>query len=121
MFFSRSAPSFSVKTGLVALIFAYILFKVTECLCHLGCDVDAISDTKHTPLQVMLMKDRMDCVYELFCYGADCNIGDSNGDTPLHWAVQVLQSYNSGVFSHLRAVCRSLGLSLFGQIGLSLT
>ena len=37
----------------------------------------------------MLMKDRMECVYELFCYGADCNIGDSNGDTPLHWAVQV--------------------------------
>ena len=64
-------------------------FQTTECLCLLGCDVDAVSDTKHTPLQIMLIKDRMECVYELFCYGADCNIGDSNGDTPLHWAVQV--------------------------------
>ena len=31
----------------------------------------------------------MECVYELFCYGADCNNGDSNGDTTLHLAVQV--------------------------------
>ena len=28
-------------------------------------------------------------MYELFCCDADCNIGDSNGDTPLLWAVQV--------------------------------
>ena len=69
--------------------FCVVILQTTECLCMLGCDVDAVSDTKHTPLQVMLMKDRMECVYELFCYGADCNIGDSNGDTPLHWAVQV--------------------------------
>ena len=66
---------------------------MTESLCLLGCDVDAISNTKHTPLQIMLMNDRMECVYELFCYGADCNIGDSNGDTPLHWAVQVVYGY----------------------------
>ena len=86
----------AVDSGCIALInhsklgsFTVLSLQTTECLCMLGCDVDAVSDTKHTPLQVMLMKDRMECVYELFCYGADCNIGDSNGDTPLHWAVQV--------------------------------
>ena len=34
-------------------------------------------------------KDRMECVYEIFCYGAGCNIGDINEDTPLDWAVHV--------------------------------
>ena len=69
------------------------ILQTTECLCLLDCDVDAVSETRHTPLQIMLIKERMECVYELFCYGADCNIGDSNGDTPLHWAVQVHQVY----------------------------
>ena len=28
-------------------------------------------------------------MYEIFRYGAGCNIGDINGDTPLDWAVHV--------------------------------
>lgn len=62
--------------------------EVTELLCRLGCNVDTLSGTNHTPLHIMLMKNRVDCLMELLCYGADCNIGDSNGDTPLHLAVQ---------------------------------
>ncbi|KAH3860832.1 hypothetical protein DPMN_023755 [Dreissena polymorpha] len=37
----------------------------------------------------MLTHNRKEPLMELLCYGADCNIGDSNGDTPLHVAVQV--------------------------------
>ncbi|XP_052261782.1 85/88 kDa calcium-independent phospholipase A2-like isoform X1 [Dreissena polymorpha] len=61
---------------------------VTELLCQLGCNVNALSGTNHTPLQVMLTHNRKEPLMELLCYGADCNIGDSNGDTPLHVAVQ---------------------------------
>ncbi|XP_060578993.1 85/88 kDa calcium-independent phospholipase A2-like isoform X3 [Ruditapes philippinarum] len=62
--------------------------EVTELLCKLGCDVDGLSGTNHAPIMIMLMKNRTDCLMELLCYGALCNIGDSNGDTPLHIAVQ---------------------------------
>lgn len=62
--------------------------EVTELLCKLGCDVNSTSGTNHTPLFVMLMHNRSDSLMELLCYGALCNIGDSNGDTPLHLAVQ---------------------------------
>ncbi|XP_052770064.1 85/88 kDa calcium-independent phospholipase A2-like isoform X2 [Mya arenaria] len=61
---------------------------VTELLCRLGCDVDTVSGTNHTPLQVMLMFGRKESLMELLCYGANVNIGDSNGDTPLHFAVK---------------------------------
>lgn len=62
--------------------------QVTERLCQLGCDVNQVSGTNHTPLNVMMMFKRTDCMIALLCYSADCNIGDSNGDTPLHIAVQ---------------------------------
>ncbi|XP_053392788.1 85/88 kDa calcium-independent phospholipase A2-like isoform X2 [Mercenaria mercenaria] len=62
--------------------------EVTELLCKLGCDVDCLSGTNHTPILVMLMRNRADCLMELLGYGALCSIGDSNGDTPLHIAVQ---------------------------------
>ena len=29
------------------------MLQTTECLCLLGCDVDAVSETRHTPLQIM--------------------------------------------------------------------
>ncbi|WAQ97403.1 PLPL9-like protein [Mya arenaria] len=64
--------------------------QVTELLCRLGCDVDTVSGTNHTPLQVMLMFGRKESLMELLCYGANVNIGDSNGDTPLHFAVKVI-------------------------------
>ena len=62
---------------------------MTELLCKLGCDVNGLSGTSHAPVMVMLMKNRTDCLMELLCYGASCSTADSNGDTPLHVAVQV--------------------------------
>ncbi|KAL4239748.1 85/88 kDa calcium-independent phospholipase A2 [Mactra antiquata] len=63
--------------------------EVTELLCELGCDMNIRSCTEHTPLMIMLMKNRVESLMELVCYGAECNQGDSNGDTPLHMAVQL--------------------------------
>ena len=67
--------------------------------------MDAVSGTDHSPLQLMLMLNRTECLMELLCYGASCNIGDSNGDTPLHIAVQVrghtFTHYCTGKGSHL--------------------
>lgn len=49
-----------------------------------------ISDTGHTPLHVMLKKDRRDCIMELLVHGADTRAGDVYGNTPLHVAIQVM-------------------------------
>lgn len=47
------------------------------------------SKTGHTPLHIMQVKGRADCVMELLCWGADPSIGDDEGNTPLHRAVLV--------------------------------
>ncbi|XP_052068311.1 85/88 kDa calcium-independent phospholipase A2-like [Mytilus californianus] len=62
--------------------------EVAERLLKLGCDVNIASDTGHTPLHVMLKKDRRDCIMELLVHGADTRAGDVYGNTPLHVAIQ---------------------------------
>lgn len=59
-----------------------------EKLCKLGCDVNIMSDTGHTPLHIMLKKNRGECIMELLVYGADTRLGDTDGNTPLHLAVE---------------------------------
>ena len=59
-------------------------------MCQLGCDINTHSDTGHTPLHVMLQKDRRDCIMELLIFGADTRKIDNCGNTPLHIAVQVI-------------------------------
>lgn len=51
--------------------------------------MNAVSDSNLSPLQLMLTLDRIESLMELLCYGANCNIGDINGNTPLHIAAQV--------------------------------
>lgn len=52
--------------------------------------MNAVSDSNLSPLQLMLTLDRIESLMELLCYGANCNIGDANGNTPLHKAAQVI-------------------------------
>jgi calcium-independent phospholipase A2 len=48
-----------------------------------------MSDTGDTPLHIMLKKNRRECIMELLVYGADTRLGDTDGNTPLHLAVEV--------------------------------
>lgn len=36
----------------------------------------------------MVLRNRLDCLVTLLSFKADCNIGDKDGNTPLHLAVQ---------------------------------
>ncbi|KAL5018205.1 hypothetical protein ScPMuIL_003927 [Solemya velum] len=62
--------------------------EVVETLCRQGSDVNIKSSTGHTPLNVMMMMKRTECVMEILCFGADSRIGDEDGNTSLHWAVE---------------------------------
>ena len=56
------------------------------------CDVNAVSKTGHTPLHVMVQRQRLECSLALLCAGADVRRTLPGGDTPLHQAVKVGQS-----------------------------
>lgn len=36
----------------------------------------------------MVLRNRLECLVTLLSYRADCNIGDKDGNSPLHLAVQ---------------------------------
>ncbi|XP_070580941.1 85/88 kDa calcium-independent phospholipase A2-like [Ptychodera flava] len=59
-----------------------------EMLLQCGCSKDAVSKTGDTPLHVMVMKGRSECIMSLLCAEANVNIKGQNGSTPLHHAVQ---------------------------------
>lgn len=60
---------------------ARTLLKIEECM------VDARAETGHTPLHGALMKNHSRMVELLLGYGADPTIADSDGNTPLHAAL----------------------------------
>ncbi|XP_077979485.1 85/88 kDa calcium-independent phospholipase A2-like isoform X2 [Glandiceps talaboti] len=53
-----------------------------------GCDKEVVNKTGDTPLHIMVIKRRKDCVMSLLCAEANVNARGQNGNTPLHVAVQ---------------------------------
>lgn len=60
--------------------------EVVIALIELGCFIDARNFSGQTALQVMVQRDRFDCVVALLSYGADPNLVDSSGNSSLHIA-----------------------------------
>ena len=64
-------------------------FMISRCLFVIQeqCAVNAMAETGHTPLHGAVMKDQSRMVELLLGHGADPTISDSDGDTPLHMAL----------------------------------
>lgn len=54
-----------------------------------GVPIDETCVNGLTPLHIMQKKSRIECGMELLCLEANPNIGDEDGNTPLHYAVMV--------------------------------
>ncbi|XP_038067725.1 85/88 kDa calcium-independent phospholipase A2-like [Patiria miniata] len=51
-------------------------------------DVNLLSKTGHSPLHIMVQRQRLECVLALLCAGADVGVALPGGDMPLHQAVR---------------------------------
>ncbi len=49
-----------------------------------SCDIDARTEQLYTPLHAAVIKGYVKVVERLVGYGANLNVQDSDGDTPLH-------------------------------------
>lgn len=62
----------------------------TRELCDLcldiGCNPDLLNSLHQTPLHVLVLRNRMQCIVTLLCRGAKANCADQEGITPLHMA-----------------------------------
>ena len=81
-----------VKYGGTALHYAKSPKFIDLVTKHSKCDVDYASKTGHTPLHVMVQRQRLECAMAILCVGADVNVRVPGGDTPLHQAVRVSNS-----------------------------
>lgn len=61
---------------------------VIEALIDRKCDINALNFASRTALQVMVMRNRVECVVALLSRDADVNIADLDGNTALHLAVK---------------------------------
>lgn len=60
--------------------------EVVTALLELGCLIDARNFNGETALHVMVQRDRFECVVTLLSHGADPNLVDNLGKSPLHVA-----------------------------------
>ena len=65
--------------------------ELVTVLIELGCQVNARNFGEETALHVMVQRDRFECVVFLLANGADPNLVDSEGNSPLHLAVKNVQ------------------------------
>ncbi|XP_071526358.1 85/88 kDa calcium-independent phospholipase A2-like isoform X2 [Panulirus ornatus] len=52
----------------------------------MGCDADLRNTMHQTPLHVLVLRNRIQCIVTLLCRGAKANCADLEGTTPLHLA-----------------------------------
>lgn len=52
-----------------------------------ACDINACTNENQTALHIAVFQGHLDIVERLVGYGAQLNIQDSNGSTPLHLAL----------------------------------
>ncbi|XP_042230313.1 85/88 kDa calcium-independent phospholipase A2-like isoform X2 [Homarus americanus] len=52
----------------------------------MGCDSDLRNSLNQTPLHVLVLRNRIQCIVTLLCRGATANCADLEGTTPLHLA-----------------------------------
>ncbi|XP_045464843.1 85/88 kDa calcium-independent phospholipase A2 isoform X2 [Harmonia axyridis] len=63
--------------------------SVIETLIEKNCAINMGNFQKRTALHVMVLRRRLECAVALLSNGADPNIGDIDGNRPLHFAAQV--------------------------------
>lgn len=62
--------------------------EVIEALVSRNCDIDSLNFDQRTPLHVMVLRNRLECVVALLSLKANANVGDKDGNSPLHLAVK---------------------------------
>lgn len=62
--------------------------EIIETLVDMGCNINALNFDGRTALQVMVLRNRLECVVALLSREADPNIADYEGNTALHLSVQ---------------------------------
>ncbi|XP_044751505.1 85/88 kDa calcium-independent phospholipase A2 isoform X2 [Coccinella septempunctata] len=62
---------------------------VVETLIDRNCYINMGNFQKRTALHIMVLRRRLDCAVALLSRGADPNLGDNEGNRPLHFAAQV--------------------------------
>ncbi|XP_033630973.1 85/88 kDa calcium-independent phospholipase A2-like [Asterias rubens] len=85
---AQLCSSTCVKYGGTALHYAKSAKFVDLAIKHGKLDVNAESKTGHTPLHVMIQRQRLECAMAILCAGANVNVRVPGGDTPLHDAVR---------------------------------
>ncbi|XP_068205058.1 85/88 kDa calcium-independent phospholipase A2-like isoform X2 [Palaemon carinicauda] len=60
--------------------------ELTDLCLDAGCNPDLINNKQQTPLHVMVIRNRFQCIMTLLCRGAKANCADLEGTTPLHLA-----------------------------------
>ncbi|CAG9861353.1 unnamed protein product [Phyllotreta striolata] len=60
---------------------------VIEALVEAECDVNAVNFERKTAMHVMIESDRMECLFTLLIHDANGNLGDKDGNRPIHLAV----------------------------------
>ena len=62
---------------------------IVVALIEAGCKVDAKNFKGDPALHTMIGHGRLDCVMSLISYGANINLKDADGNTPIHIACEV--------------------------------
>ncbi|KAG8239488.1 hypothetical protein J437_LFUL019185, partial [Ladona fulva] len=83
--FSNKLHSQDMKLGGTPLHWACSR-QVIEVLLDKGCEKNALNFEGQTALHVMVMRQRLECVVALLSHFAAADIGDNNGNRPLHLA-----------------------------------
>lgn len=61
---------------------------VIEALVEMNCNINALNFDNRTALHIMVMRNRLECVVSLLSREADPDIGDVDGNRPIHLAVK---------------------------------